>query len=297
MSKIGDKGLEVTEIQKLLSMLGYDLIIDGIFDDKTDRSLKAFQKKMGFKSNGQSNSKTIEALKASQKRTSKEEKNSQTPKNYGELSVKKDYHLESSQYLRQTFDKDKIFIHSTSSGPSASNVIKYWNGNEPRVSTAYVIDGESGQIYESFNPNHWSFHLGIKGTNGSLDKSSIGIELCTWGPLIKKKDKFFNHINEEISIDEVCELEVSFRGHKYFHKYTDQQIISLEKLLEFLISEYNISVQQEFLLSWFDINTELIKKRLPGIWTHSAVRRDKLDCYPDQRLLDILNKLSKKYNS
>jgi peptidoglycan hydrolase-like protein with peptidoglycan-binding domain len=29
MVKLGDTGLEVTEVQKLLSMLGYDLIVDG----------------------------------------------------------------------------------------------------------------------------------------------------------------------------------------------------------------------------------------------------------------------------
>lgn len=296
MVKYGDKGAEVTEVQKLLSMLGYDLIIDGQFGDKSVRSLQAFQKRMGLVIDGVAGPKTVEALKAAQKRTAKEEKSTPIPKDYGALNIIKTVLLDSTQYLKQTTSKDKIFIHFTAGGPSAPNVIKYWDSDEPRVSTSYVIDGTTADIYECFPPDYWSFHLGVKGTNGALDKSSIGIEICAWGPLTKKGDVFYNYVNKTVPADQVYELDSPFRGFKYFHKVSDEQWKTVEQLLEFLISEYNITVQESFDKSWFDYNEELISKKTPGIWTHTNVRKDKSDMYPDQRLIDMLNRLSKKYN-
>jgi N-acetyl-anhydromuramyl-L-alanine amidase AmpD len=297
MAKYGDKGPEVAEIQKLLSFLGYDLTSDGEFGDKTLRSLKAFQKKMNLDADGVAGSKTVEALKAAQKRTSKEDKNTPPPKNYSELEIIKTCQLDSSQYIKQRTEKDKIFIHFTAGGPNAQNVIKYWDKDEPRVATAYVIDGSDGKAYECFHPDYWSFHLGVKGTNGALDKSSVGIEICAWGPLTKNGDKYINYVNKEVPADQVYELATPFRGFSYFHKYTDTQLETVEKLLEFLIEEYNITVQKSFDMSWFEFSEDLISKKMPGIWTHTNVRKDKSDSYPDQRLLDMLNRIATKYNT
>lgn len=297
MAKYGDKGSEVAEVQKLLSMLGYDLIIDGGFGDKTLRSLQAFQKRMGLVVDGVAGPKTVEALKAAQKRTAKEEKTPSNPKDYGELVIKKNVLLDTNQYLKQSTKKDKIFIHFTAGGPSASNVIKYWDSDEPRVATAFVIDGNTAEAYECFHPDYWSFHLGVKGTNGALDKSSVGIEICAWGPLTKKGDKYINYVNGEVPADQVYELDTPFRGFKYFHKVSDAQLATVEKLMEFLITEYQIPVQTTFDKTWFEFNQTLIDKKTPGIWTHTNVRKDKSDMYPDQRLIDMLNRLGKKFNS
>lgn len=300
MVKYGDKGAEVSEVQKYLSFLGYDLVIDSEFGDRTLRSLKAFQKKVNLEPDGIAGPQTIEALKAAQKRTAKEDKGNISAKIYGNLNIIKEYQLDSSQYIKQQTPKDKIFIHFTAGSKSAPNVIKYWNSDEPRVSTAYVIGGDDGNAYECYNPDYWSFHLGVKGTNGSLDKSSVGIEICSYGPLKKVGDKYFAwpaNWTTEVSPSEVYELTSEFRGYKYYQAYTQDQLNTLEKLLEFIIDEYNIPVQSAFNMSWFEFNEELIAKKTPGIWTHTNVRKDKSDSYPDQRLLDILNRISKKYNS
>lgn len=299
MPKYGDKGPEVSEVQKYLSFLGYDLVIDGSFGDKTLRSLKAFQKKVNLETDGIAGPKTLEALKAAQKRTSKEEKVTISSKNYGALDIIKQYQLDNNQYIKQQTPKDKLFIHFTAGGKNAVNVIKYWNSDEPRISTAYVLGGDDGKAYECFNPDYWSFHLGIKGTNGALDKSSVGIEICSYGPLKKVGDKYFAwpaNWTTEVSPSEVYELETEFRGYKYFQAYSQEQLKTLESLMEFLIEEYNIPVQKSFDMSWFEFNQELINKKTPGIWTHTNVRKDKSDSYPDKRLLEILNRLSKKYN-
>lgn len=298
--KLGDIGSKVSEVQKLLSLLGYDLIVDGHFGDKTLRSVKAFQKKVNLTVDGVVGSKTLEALKAAQKRTAKEEKNTITERQYGDLDIVRTHQLDATQYVRQKTDKDKIFIHFTAGRKSAVRTIGSWASDEPKISTAYVIGADDGKAYEAFHPDFWGWHLGVKGTNGALDKTSIGIEICSFGPLKKVGDKYYAWPNDwktEVPAEEVYELEAPFRGYKYYQAYTDEQMSTLEKLLEYLIENYNIPVQETFDMSWFEFMPNLIKNRTAGIWTHVNCRKDKSDSYPDHRLLEVLNRLSKKYNS
>lgn len=291
--QLGDKGPQVSEIQKLLSLLGYDLIVDGDFGARTQRSITAFQKKSGLDADGVVGEKTLAALKAAQKRTAKEDKSPIIPKEYGDaVTVNTSHPLPIEQYMRQVTEKKQIYIHFTAGGPSAANVISGWNADEPKISTSYVIDGDTGEIFQCFHPNYWSFHLGIKGTNGKVDKASIGIEICAWGPITEKAGKFYTYTNKEISSDKVYKLDTPFRGYKYFHKYTDAQLESLEKLLMFLVKEYKIPVQSSFDKSWFEFNQQVIDKVLPGIWTHTTVRKDKTDSYPDERLIALLNRVA-----
>ena len=301
MITLGDKGSEVSKLQKYLSMIGYDLIVDGDFGNKTLRSLKAFQKKYGLLVDGIAGPKTFSAIKAAQKRTSKEEKENRYSKNYGDLDVNIDYHVSNEQYIKQSFDKDKIFIHYTVSGPDARNVIKYWDGNSPRVATAFVISGrgsDDGKIYEAYDPDYWSYHLGIKGSKGKFDRHSIGIEICAWGRLSKKGDKYYNVYGTEVSSEEVCSLDDKWRGEVYYHAYSDKQLKSLEDLLMWTIKNYKIPVQNiEFNRDWLEYNDDLLKSKAPGIWTHTNVRTDKQDSYPDQRLFDVLNRVKNKINS
>ncbi len=180
VAKLNDKNEYVAEIQKLLSLIGYDLIIDGQFGEKTERSIKSFQKKSGLKEDGVVGDITYEALKASQKRNSKETKIMPESHNYEFQVIERS--LSVNQYIKQVFDKTQIFLHFTAGGPNAENVISGWNADEPAISTAYVIDRREGAIYEAFKPEFWSYHLGTKGTKGKLDKCSIGIEICNWGP-------------------------------------------------------------------------------------------------------------------
>jgi N-acetyl-anhydromuramyl-L-alanine amidase AmpD len=301
MITLGDKGKEVSRLQKYLSMLGYDLVIDGGFGNKTLRSLKAFQKKYGLLVEGIAGEQTFAALKAAQKRTAKEEKSScLRERNYGALDVDVNHHMDSEQYIKQAFDKDKIFIHYTVSGPDAKKVIKYWDGNSPRVATAFVMSGrgsEDGKIYEAYNPDYWSYHLGVKGSKGKIDKHSIGIEICAWGILDKKGDKFYNYYGTEVPVEEVYTLEEEWRGRNYYHMPSDKQMKSLEELLLWIVGEYKIPVQDiNFDRNWAEYNDTLIKKRTPGIWTHTNVRNDKQDMYPDHRMFDVLNRVKEKVN-
>lgn len=300
MVKQGNRGSEVSIVQKYLSLLGYDLIIDGHFGAKTARSLRAFQKKYGLTVDGIAGPSTLTALKAAQKTTPKDEL-LRFGKRYGDMKVDTTCNQPAEQYIQQKSDKDKIFIHYTVSGSDAKNVLRYWNSTAERVSTSFVISGrgaEDGLVYEAFNPDYYSYHLGVKGTNGKLDKSSVGIEICAWGRLTKKEDKFFNAYNAEVSASEVYTLEKAWRGNLYYHAYSDKQIESLEKLITWIVKEYNIPVQNiDFGLDWLEYNPTLVSSGSKGIWSHTNVRKDKQDSYPDKRMFDALNRIKTRLNS
>lgn len=296
--KLGDKGPTVVEVQKLLSMLGYDLVIDGQFGPRSKRSVTAFQKKAGLPNTGEIDDTTYNALKLSQTRKSEEVITPRPSVNY-DIPINTQYKLNPNQFIKQVFEKTQIFIHYTAGGPNARNVINHWNSNESQIATAYIIDGQDATVYECYSPDYWSYHLGIKGTKGRLDKASIGIEVCAYGPLKLKDGKYYawpdDYSSVEIPDEDVYKLDRDFRGFNHYESLTDDQILSLEKLLEFLIVKYKIKVQKSFDYSWFDYNESVIKNTLPGIWTHTTVRKDKCDLYPDNRVIEMLNRLAIKF--
>lgn len=298
--KLGDNGAAVAQIQKWLSLIGYDLVSDGIFGQRTQRSVKAFQKKYGLEQDGVVGQKTMSALKAAQKKSKEEKPTSNEDITTEEvLKIRKDVLLPSEQYIKQNSKKDKIFIHFTAGSYNAERVIRYWDSNVDKIATSYVIAGPGknsidGEIFETFDPNFWAFHLGVKNSKGKLDKSSIGIEICSYGPIKLGSDgKYYTYVNSILDASEVIKLEKPHRGYIYYHKFSDKQMENLEKLLKYLVKRFDIKVQDNFNSSWFEYNEELVKNNNPGIWGHVSCRKDKFDPYVDERLLKILNDLKK----
>lgn len=60
--KIGVKGSTVWELQKLLTALGYEIPVDGIFSIETDQALKDFQRKNELYPSGITDEATLRAL-------------------------------------------------------------------------------------------------------------------------------------------------------------------------------------------------------------------------------------------
>ena len=235
---------------------------------------------------------------------------SSLPESINSIVIEKAYKMNSGEYFKTVHDKNMIFLHHTAGGPHARNDIAWWNNSDSGkgVGTSYLISRDDGnQVHECFDPKYWAYHLGV-GSNGNshaLDKQSIGIELCAYGGLKKKDGKFYAwppldekfipKFETEIPLDEVISLKSEFRGYKYYQKYTDTQIQSLEKLIETLVDKFGINIQSGFDMSWFDYNSSLVKKPIDGIWTHTNVRKTgKWDLYPDPRIIGMLRRLSAK---
>ena len=137
-------------------------------------------------------------------------------------------------------------------------------------------------------------HLGLKTANNTqLNKQSVGIEICNYGPLTKSKDgKFLTYVNSVIHESQVCDLGYKFRGFQYYHKYTDKQIESLKSLMLFLSQKYNIDlkcglVERLDRPDAFEVNQNALNGDY-GVWSHSSVRKDKSDTFPQPELITML---------
>lgn len=211
--------------------------------------------------------------------------------------------LSDNEYFKEAMPKRQIYLHHTAGNSSGVNVIKNWDkDSRGRIATCVCISGKGategdGKIVQAFSSKYWAYHLGVKRDIFetydlpylSLDKISIGIEICAWGQLTKSGDKFFNYVNREVAKEDVCELDEKFKGHRYFHRYTDEQIRSVEKLLIYWNEVYGISLKYDPQEMW-DISLKALSGE-NGVYTHNSVRKDKVDVFPQPELIDMLKSL------
>jgi N-acetyl-anhydromuramyl-L-alanine amidase AmpD len=200
--------------------------------------------------------------------------------------------LKDTQYYQEESPKKQIVIHHTVSNGNAKNVIAWWGKTPARIGVAFVIDRE-GIIHQCFSSKHWAHHLGIKSAkNKQLNQQSIGIELCAWGSLKRSYLKsgivaqFTSSTGTIVPSNEVIELEKPFRGSKYYQKYTDKQLKTLQLLLNYLCETYNIPKTYNADM-WYYSRSAM--NGSPGIWTHVSYRKDKSDCFPQSDLVEMLN--------
>lgn len=203
----------------------------------------------------------------------------------------KQHPLNSGQYIAQEHPKKQIYLHHTVGGPTGERTIDIWNQDRARIGTAVCISRD-GTIVQAFSSKYWAYHLGLRESafesKGlpyiSLDKVSIGIELCSYGPLKPERNYFKSVYGHVIHEPDVCILDKEFRGSRYWHKYTDAQIESTRKLLLFWGQRYNIPL--DYNEDVWDVTTRALSGD-PGLYTHVSVRYDKSDVYPDPRLIEM----------
>ena len=215
--------------------------------------------------------------------------------------------LSESQYIKSDIKKLQIVLHHTAGNSSGPGVIKMWDtDNRGRIATCVTISGKGiskdtydGEICQAFSSKYWAYHLGIQPdvfrANGlpykSLDPLSIGIEICNWGPLTLKDGKYYNYVNREVPADQVCKLDRPYKGHLYYHAYTDAQIESVKQLLIYWSKIWDIPLTYNEKDMW-----EVSKNALsavPGLYTHNSYRKDKSDISPQSKMIEMLKSLSK----
>jgi N-acetyl-anhydromuramyl-L-alanine amidase AmpD len=205
------------------------------------------------------------------------------------------HRLSNDQFFQDVHEKKQIYLHHTAGGGNPVSVANYFQQKEGKIATAFVI-GEKGTIVQLFSSKHWAYHLGLKPevfaekgiTYRSLDKISIGIEICNYGMLKKQNGYFINYVGGKVDRSQVTELPEKYKGHIYWQKYTDEQIESTRQLLVYLCDTYGIS--KEYNDSIFDIDKRALKGE-NGIFTHNSVRHDKSDIYPCPRMIEMLKNL------
>jgi N-acetylmuramoyl-L-alanine amidase len=230
-----------------------------------------------------------------------------------------DLPLPATEFVNQTTPKRSIVLHHTAGGHRPDAVINWWNndrnnaGNRIRVATSYVIGGKStttgdvaynGKIYRAFSDNKWAYHLGL--TNAianreTLEKQSIGIEICNYGHLIYEAGRgYINYVNQVVPDSQVVQLPNDFRGFRFYHKYTTAQLDSLLQLMRYLSGIHGINLQAGLknLIATNPANPAMAfgydngaLSGAGGVWTHTNFRTDKTDCSPQQGLIDVIRAL------
>lgn len=210
----------------------------------------------------------------------------------------KQYPMPVTQYVQAVTGKNQIVLHGTASNPTAKNVFDYWNSTAERVATCVVISG-NGEIWQGFSSKFWAAHIGL--AHGiakwnlpyyDYSQTSIGVEIANWGWLTKKGNKFYSWTGVEVPLDQVQVYEKGFKGNKYYHKYTKEQIIAVEKLLRYWNKIYGIPLTYNEKDMW-DLSLNAHKK-VAGIYTHNSFILDKSDIHPQPEMIAMLKNLKLK---
>lgn len=202
-----------------------------------------------------------------------------------------------TQYYKVANDKKIIVLHHTVSGNGIGGDINWWKQTPERVGTPFII-GRDGVITQIFDEKYWIHHLGIKSfllrqfgstvSNDRLNQLSIGIELDSWGGLVKRSGKWYTDGGTEIPLCNVQAYDKAYRGYYGFEKYTALQLVALNELLQFLCNKWGI--KKDYFPEMFDFNAKAVKG-YHGIWTHTSYRPDKSDCHPQPELIQMLKNL------
>lgn len=319
-------GEDVRFLQTKLKEYGFFTSkIDGHFGQNTLVSVVNFQKSMAIKADGVVGLQTwsqllhFESNKNRSQIIAEKVVVKETASYVGIDGLKiYDNLLTDEEYYKEETSKNTIWLHHTAGGSRPDWTIGGWekdyqkdddgnaildatgNPTPLRVGTSYVIGRKSstsdesywdGRILKAFDDKYWAYHLGITRNSRNLNSRSIGIEICNYGPLTMRKDGiFFNYVNKPIRESEIVELSKPFRGYKYWEKYTDLQLENIRKLILHLSEKWEIKFERGvYDENWFEYNDRWFSNG--GLRSHTQVRKDKFDLFPQPELIQVLNSL------
>ena len=290
--KLGSRGEKVKMLQEFLG-----LPMDGVYGPLTKDKVFFFQKTNGLTVDGIVGTKTWDLMGIES--TDLSEASIITREG---LNITK-HHLKSGEYKVGPTKKEYIFIHHTAGWHNPYNCIDQW-GRDSRgaVATEFVIGGQSikgnddtydGEVLQAFPEGGYGWHLGKNGSQ-YMHTHSIGIEVCNFGWIANGK----TYAGTKANVDQLVKLKEPFRNFDTWHKYSDEQILSLKSLLLYLAERDNIDIT-EGLPKWvkekgvkaFEYDAMAYYGKIKGILTHTNTRKDKFDMFPQPELLDMLNEL------
>lgn len=286
--KIGSKGEDVKILQSFLKLKA-----DGNFGPKTQVAVQKWQKSNGLIDDGIVGPRTWAAMGLATTDLS------ETVQKENNLVINTSY-LSEGEYLKGPISPKYIFLHHTAGWHNPYNVISAWNKDKRGpIGTEFVIGGQSvlgndikndGVVVQAFPQDNWGYHLGAVGSQ-SMHKNSIGIEVCNFGYLVNGKT-YTGAVAHE---SQIVTLKKAFRKFKTWHKYSDEQISSLKELLIFIGNRESIDIREGLpkLIKdqgekAFEYSADAFSGKVFGILSHTNVRKDKFDMFPQQELLDML---------
>jgi len=199
-----------------------------------------------------------------------------------------------SYYYEEETLKKRIVLHHTAGYLKGD--ITTLTTHDNHVSVPFVI-ARNGTIYNLFPSKYWSYHLGRSAIGGNtvMSKSSVAIEVSNIGQLKLNNGKLYDYYGniycDESENQYYIKLDTPWRGEHYFATYTEEQYLSIIKLLQFLKGRYNIPPdflpEEQRLITL----TETQLKTFSGILSHVSFRKDKSDMSPAFDYSKIVGKI------
>jgi len=280
-------GADVLWLQnKLKSLKYYNGALDSNFGQGLFRAVVDFQNEHDLLADGVVGPKTFDVLSKTYP--------------HSDLEIIDNF-LDGDEYYPAEHDKKLIWLHHTAGGSRPDWTIHGWNtDSQDKVGTAYVIGRRSssstdsswdGKILRAFDDKHWAYHLGISHNSKSLNCQSVGIEICNYGFLKLKNGIYYNYVNKPVNPSEVVALPVPFRGYTHYEKYTDNQLESTRKLILMLADKHEIKIEKGiYNPDWFEYDSKWFNLT-EGLRSHTQVRKDKYDIFPQPEMIQMLNSL------
>lgn len=258
----GARGASVEAVQDHLRRHGFDA--PGVFGPATEAAVVAFQERHGLLPDGIVGPITRAALEGPRL-------DAPPPRPSG-LRIDTTLRLAETEYFADPQPKDLIVLHHTA-GASARSTFNWWKEAPGRIATAYIVERD-GTIYELFDPRHWAWHLGLSGTNGRVDRRSIGIEMASEGVLTRSNGRLtaFGRPFEGEAYDHGAD----WRGHRFFAAYTEAQTAAAAALTDHLLNVFAIPRQTP--TARHDHHNA--HRDFRGVIGHHHVRPDKTDLHP-----------------
>jgi N-acetyl-anhydromuramyl-L-alanine amidase AmpD len=155
-----------------------------------------------------------------------------------------------------------------------------------------ITDGDirwDGELVQAFPQGGYGWHLGTG--NNVMHRNSVGIEVCNFGWIKDGK----TYVNTVANPSQIVTLSKPFRGFTQWHRYSDTQIEVIREWLLFIANRDGIDIRKglpELIrqrgADAFDVFDIAMCERTKGLWSHTNVRRDKVDMFPQQELIDML---------
>jgi hypothetical protein len=288
--KLGSKGSEVKTLQDFLN-----IGVDGDFGKNTETAVKKWQKENGLLDDGIVGPKTWTAMGLAS--TDSNEKIYETEEG---LKIER-YFLPKGEYIEGPTKKESFFLHHTAGWHNPYNQVDQWaKDTRGPIGTEFIIGGESikgnddtcdGKVLQCIPQGGYGWHLGIGNTH--VHTHSIGVELCNFGYIVNGK----TYSGTVANPNQVISLDKAYRGYQSWHKYSDQQLISLKKLILFVADRDNIDVTKGIIeiikkgdvRKAFDYNEDAKSGKIKGLWLHAnVIANGKFDLAPHPDFIDML---------
>lgn len=195
------------------------------------------------------------------------------------LEIYNDYSFE-AEALQTEKKKTSICLHYTAGWnvEGAYETLKKID----KIAVHFIV-GTDGKVYGTLPVDKWGYHLGIKGSQGYLDRTSISIEIVNIGTLTEKGNDLYCWTGKKYcsktETDKFVDYKTNWRGYRYFASFPDVQLAKVAHLCGYLTKRYDIP---PIIVNAPLVYQEFNKiKDFQGIFTHCTVRsNDKWDVGP-----------------